>query len=410
MNVCYHRLERRQLARPPPGSPASRDGPASAPLRRRHPARSAAGSRPLRGARRQNQRQVQPGPSGGSPIQRTPARSVSSGSDNRPAPLRAGRANGAVRRVGRGHRPAIAPSPPSPAGRAPARPDHDRPVAVVPVPGAARAHQPHERPEAAGQADADDHAGGGVQAARVVAAPQRPPAAPASQLAPAHLVPSRRPPGPPAHAPPRADPRPVRPPRRRSPRPTGHSPAHPSAARPPCGRSSSGVRGRGAGAPASLGEPVPGAGAAHTRHILQSTPRPQIWTPGHPSVRAISRLGTRAYTWNRNDRAPRAVRGANGGGNDGHGRPPAPKPDDAALVAAAQAGDDTAFAALVERHHPALLAYLRRQTDDPELAEDLAQDTFLAAFQDLDRLPPTAPSPPGSGASPATAWPASGGD
>jgi len=42
---------------------------------------------------------------------------------------------------------------------------------------------------------------------------------------------------------------------------------------------------------------------------------------------------------------------------------------------------ETAFAALVERHYAALLRYLTRQTGHPELAADLTQESFLAAYR-----------------------------
>lgn len=60
--------------------------------------------------------------------------------------------------------------------------------------------------------------------------------------------------------------------------------------------------------------------------------------------------------------------------------------DDHALVAAAQSGSVQAFELLVERYHAPILRYLTRQTGDPELAADLAQETFLDAFRSLHRL------------------------
>jgi RNA polymerase sigma-70 factor (ECF subfamily) len=63
----------------------------------------------------------------------------------------------------------------------------------------------------------------------------------------------------------------------------------------------------------------------------------------------------------------------------------APEPD-AALVAAARAGDRAAFAALVERHYDVLLATCRRVTGDAELAADAAQEAVIAALLGLDRL------------------------
>lgn len=59
---------------------------------------------------------------------------------------------------------------------------------------------------------------------------------------------------------------------------------------------------------------------------------------------------------------------------------------DAALVEAAQAGSSQAFARLVERHQQALRAFLRRTCGDWALADDLAQETFLAAWSSLGRL------------------------
>lgn len=59
---------------------------------------------------------------------------------------------------------------------------------------------------------------------------------------------------------------------------------------------------------------------------------------------------------------------------------------DAALVESAQAGSTVAFARLVDRHQQALRAFLRRTGGDWALADDLAQETFLAAWSRMDRL------------------------
>lgn len=59
---------------------------------------------------------------------------------------------------------------------------------------------------------------------------------------------------------------------------------------------------------------------------------------------------------------------------------------DEALVAAAQGGSAEAFSRLVERHQQALRAFLRRSCGDWATADDLAQETFLAAWSRIGRL------------------------
>jgi len=59
---------------------------------------------------------------------------------------------------------------------------------------------------------------------------------------------------------------------------------------------------------------------------------------------------------------------------------------DEALVAAAQGGSAEAFSRLVERHQQALRAFLRRACGDWAQADDLAQETFLAAWSRIGRL------------------------
>jgi RNA polymerase sigma-70 factor (ECF subfamily) len=58
----------------------------------------------------------------------------------------------------------------------------------------------------------------------------------------------------------------------------------------------------------------------------------------------------------------------------------------AALVAAAQAGDRAAFATLVERYRETVFAYAFARTASREEAEDLAQETFVRAYQGLRGL------------------------
>jgi RNA polymerase sigma-70 factor (ECF subfamily) len=53
---------------------------------------------------------------------------------------------------------------------------------------------------------------------------------------------------------------------------------------------------------------------------------------------------------------------------------------DAALLAAIAARDGAAFAAFYRRHVPAVLAYLMRETGNPETAADLAAEVFAAVL------------------------------
>jgi RNA polymerase sigma-70 factor (ECF subfamily) len=57
---------------------------------------------------------------------------------------------------------------------------------------------------------------------------------------------------------------------------------------------------------------------------------------------------------------------------------------DEALVAAAQA-DPSAFAELYNRYYPQIYRFAHRRTGDPSIAEDVAAETFLAAFKSLPR-------------------------
>jgi len=59
---------------------------------------------------------------------------------------------------------------------------------------------------------------------------------------------------------------------------------------------------------------------------------------------------------------------------------------DETLVAAAQAGSSEAFSRLVDRHQQAVRAFLRRACGDWAMADDLAQETFLAAWPRIGRL------------------------
>lgn len=59
---------------------------------------------------------------------------------------------------------------------------------------------------------------------------------------------------------------------------------------------------------------------------------------------------------------------------------------DVALAAQAKAGSTAAFARLVSRHQQPLRAFLRRTCGDWALADDLAQETFLTAWERIGSL------------------------
>jgi RNA polymerase sigma-70 factor (ECF subfamily) len=59
--------------------------------------------------------------------------------------------------------------------------------------------------------------------------------------------------------------------------------------------------------------------------------------------------------------------------------------DEDALVGAWLVGDDEAFGELVRRHEPLVLALVRRWCATPDDARDLAQRTFLRAFESARR-------------------------
>ena len=66
-------------------------------------------------------------------------------------------------------------------------------------------------------------------------------------------------------------------------------------------------------------------------------------------------------------------------------RNPVGRPD-AELVAWASGGDRAAFGELVRRHGSAVRALLRRMGADAALADDLAQDAFMTAWQKIGGL------------------------
>ncbi|MCG9134215.1 sigma-70 family RNA polymerase sigma factor [Candidatus Poribacteria bacterium] len=62
------------------------------------------------------------------------------------------------------------------------------------------------------------------------------------------------------------------------------------------------------------------------------------------------------------------------------------KHDDAQLIQRVLAGDDTAFSALVKKHQKPVHALAWRKTGDFHIAEEITQDTFLKAYQNLSTL------------------------
>ncbi len=62
--------------------------------------------------------------------------------------------------------------------------------------------------------------------------------------------------------------------------------------------------------------------------------------------------------------------------------------DERALVGCAQGGDGVAFASLFDRYHGPITSYLYRMVGDRDLADDLAQETFVKAYGALGRTSP----------------------
>lgn len=60
--------------------------------------------------------------------------------------------------------------------------------------------------------------------------------------------------------------------------------------------------------------------------------------------------------------------------------------DDSATVASLRAGDERAFAALVDRHTPALLRVARGYVRTTEAAEEVVQETWIALIKGIDKF------------------------
>jgi RNA polymerase sigma-70 factor (ECF subfamily) len=63
--------------------------------------------------------------------------------------------------------------------------------------------------------------------------------------------------------------------------------------------------------------------------------------------------------------------------------------DDKELVAGALEGDDSAYGELLERFRRPVFSLIYRMVRDRELAEDLAQESFVKAFNNLDSYKPS---------------------
>ncbi len=61
---------------------------------------------------------------------------------------------------------------------------------------------------------------------------------------------------------------------------------------------------------------------------------------------------------------------------------------DPGLVLAAQAGDQDAFAALLDAHLPHVRTFLALKAPVPQLVDELAHDTFVFAFRHLNKFQP----------------------
>ncbi len=63
--------------------------------------------------------------------------------------------------------------------------------------------------------------------------------------------------------------------------------------------------------------------------------------------------------------------------------------DERELVRRCREGSEAAYAELVRNHRPRLHALAYRLTNDPGTAEDIVQETFLAAFKSIDKIEPS---------------------
>lgn len=60
--------------------------------------------------------------------------------------------------------------------------------------------------------------------------------------------------------------------------------------------------------------------------------------------------------------------------------------DESATVASLRVGDERTFAALVDRHTPALLRVARGYVRTTEAAEEVVQETWIALIKGIDKF------------------------
>ena len=77
--------------------------------------------------------------------------------------------------------------------------------------------------------------------------------------------------------------------------------------------------------------------------------------------------------------------------------------DELGLIRRAAGGDHSAFAALMRRYESRIQRYLRQMVGEAELAGDLTQETFLAAYRALARWQPPPETAPQT-ADPLSPW------
>jgi RNA polymerase sigma-70 factor (ECF subfamily) len=74
-------------------------------------------------------------------------------------------------------------------------------------------------------------------------------------------------------------------------------------------------------------------------------------------------------------------------GTDGQGEhSPSYGPGEGELLGRLRAGDEEAFACLVDRHHAAMVRFARGYVRSPAVAEEVAQDAWLGLLRGLDRF------------------------